>query len=811
LYIGAAALLSGCFEKANTQALPNTRATEVRAYTGPAPATADVAAFMNTLWSNIKGNNRCGSCHGAGGQTPAFARDDDVNLAYAEAIKLVDLTTPADSRLVAKVSGGHNCWLDNDAACGAILTSSIESWIGGAASTSSKQITLTAPVIKEPGASKAFPADAALFTATVYPLLEDYCQRCHAESSATPQQPFFASADVNVAYDAVTTSRKIDLDRPENSRLVLRLRDEFHNCWDDCAANANAMQQAIEDFSGDILTAQVAPELVASKALSLPDGVVAAGGSRFEGNLIALWEFKEGSGTTLYDTSGVEPALHLTLSGTAGTDFNWVGGWGVEFITAKAQGSTASSKKLYDFISASGEYSIEAWVVPANVTQEGPARIVSYSAGMQARNFTLGQTQYTYNFLQRSTATGANGDPALSTADADEDLQATQQHVVLTYDPVNGRRIYVNGVFTDDADPLDPGTLAPWDNSFAFILGNEVGGGRQWQGKLRLVAIHNRALTEAQIQQNYAVGVGEKFYLLFSISDLIDVPQSYILFEVSQFDSYSYLFNQPKFITLDAAARPDNIRMRGMRIGLNGKEPAVGQAYTHLDTTLNSSDYTAEGIVLSNMGTVIASEQGPESDEFFLTFEILGDHSNVYTEPTPLATAAADSQPAADIGLRTFDEVNATMARITGVSRNESNVKTTYDTIKQQLPTVENIEGFLASHQVAISQLAIEYCNALVEDSALRSAFFPGVDFNAAAATAFDTPGERALIAEPLLDNVMGSNLATQPADNAVQAELDDLIVGLSSCSGGCAADRTKTIAKAACAATLGSAVMLVQ
>ena len=41
-----------------------------------------------------------------------------------------------------------------------------------------------------------------------------------------------------------------------------------------------------------------------------------------------------------------------------------------------------------------------------------------------------------------------------ATADADEDLQATLQHVVATYDPVNGRRIYVNGVFAD-AHPRD--------------------------------------------------------------------------------------------------------------------------------------------------------------------------------------------------------------------------------------------------------------------------------------------------------------------------------------------------------------------
>ena len=47
------------------------------------------------------------------------------------------------------------------------------------------------------------------------------------------------------------------------------------------------------------------------------------------------------------------------------------------------------------------------------------------------------------------------------------------------------------------------------------MLGNEVSGNRQWQGVVRLVAIHNRALTQAQIQQNFDAGVGERYFLLF--------------------------------------------------------------------------------------------------------------------------------------------------------------------------------------------------------------------------------------------------------------------------------------------------------
>ena len=138
----------------------------------------------------------------------------------------------------------------------------------------------------------------------------------------------------------------------------------------------------------------------------------------------------------------------------------WVGGWGINVRSGKAQGSTTASRKLHDLILGTGEYSIEAWVAPGNVAQED-SRIVCYSGGMTTRNFTLGQTMYNYDFFNRSQHDRpGNGDPKLTTSDDDEDLQATLQHVVATFDPVNGRRIYVNGEFTGDADPSAGGTIA---------------------------------------------------------------------------------------------------------------------------------------------------------------------------------------------------------------------------------------------------------------------------------------------------------------------------------------------------------------
>uniref|UniRef100_UPI003296CE3E hypothetical protein n=1 Tax=Salmonella enterica TaxID=28901 RepID=UPI003296CE3E len=74
---------------------------------------------------------------------------------------------------------------------------------------------------------------------------------------------------------------------------------------------------------------------------------------------------------------------------------------------------------------------------------------------------------------------------------------------VMTFDPVIGRLIYVNVEFTGFVDQAGGGTLGEWDDSFAFVLGNEPSSDpdRQWVGVIRLVAVHNRALTLEQIRQ----------------------------------------------------------------------------------------------------------------------------------------------------------------------------------------------------------------------------------------------------------------------------------------------------------------------
>jgi hypothetical protein len=179
--------------------------------------------------------------------------------------------------------------------------------------------------------------------------------------------------------------------------------------------------------------------------------------------------------------------------------------------------------------------------------------------------------------------------------------------------------------------------------------------------------------------------------------------------------------------------------------------------------------------------------------------------------------------------LRTFDEINATMAAITGVD--PQLVRSEFESIRQQLPAVETIEGFLSAHQMAIAQLSIAYCHELVEDSAKRADFFNypspasgDAFFNSAVVTAFDTT-EKARIAGALFEKMSGLPGAGAALGNALtRAQIEAELIGPGpnlfdrleqNCSldTNCSADagRTRAIVKAMCAATLGGAGMLVQ
>jgi hypothetical protein len=825
--------------------------SSVDAYTGPAPATADVQAFEVNLWNNIRGQNRCGQCHNATtpAQMPNFARSDNVNLAYAEANTVVNLAQPSTSTMVVKVSGGHNCWLADPSACGQILTTWISNWASATGATSATTVTLVAPPVQSAGQSLSFSSAATAATDyqnTIYTLTWPNCAKCHSSTAnpATQQAPYFADNTISTAYQAAIP--KIDFTGcvPQNSptfattcgtnsRFYQRLLTDMHNCWSTCSADAALMLTQIQAFAKDATPTNLDPALVVSKALTMTQGTVAAGANRYDADTIAKYMFSEGQGSTVaYDTSGIDPAADLTLTG----HYQYDGSWGVIFQAGggKGQATVQSSSKLNTLIQATGEFSIETWVAPA-VVATNLSDMVSYSGGDTLRNFTLAQTNQDYDFLLRSSnSTGLNGMPQLQTPDATMALQATLQHVVLTYDPINGRQIYVNGVNQNIPDPQKGSTISNWDTTFALVLGSEVSGDNAFQGEIKFLAIHQRALTAAQVMQNFNAGVGQRYYLLFNISGVpgVNVSQAYMMLTVSQYDNYSYLFYQPTFISLDPTAKPTaSIPVQGMRIGINGTIPLVGQAYSPLNTSVTAAGYTTQGEVLSTVGTVIGLESGPATDQFFLQFDVLGTAKDVIVDASPCpagqitCTQALNLGPVmADVGVRSFAQVNSTFAQLTGVPTSNTSVVSTYQSVQEQLPAVNTLEAYSSAAQVGVAQLAVQYCNQVMSSTTLQAKVFPGVTFGASTyssvtATApingvmqYTSSAPASTVVADLATLAVGSGTLThQPAPSTVTTELTNLIGNLCSGSTPCtSAARVSAVTVGVCAAALGNADVLI-
>lgn len=223
------------------------------------------------------------------------------------------------------------------------------------------------------------------------------------------------------------------------------------------------------------------------------------GGPRVTEGLQVLYTFEEGSGTTVRDVSGVGTPLNLNISGSG---VGWISGGGLSVNSPALVASAGSATKVIAASRATDEITIEAWVKPANLAQDGPARIVTLSVDTLNRNFTLGQDDNTYDVRLRTTATDDNGKPSLASPGGS--LTTGLTHVVYTRDASGVARIYVNSV--ERARRTVGGDFSNWNAGYRLALANELTQDRPWLGDFHLIAIFNRALTPAEVSQNFGAG-----------------------------------------------------------------------------------------------------------------------------------------------------------------------------------------------------------------------------------------------------------------------------------------------------------------
>ncbi len=225
---------------------------------------------------------------------------------------------------------------------------------------------------------------------------------------------------------------------------------------------------------------------------------------------VALYDFEEGAGDTIVNRMG-DSALDLTRQ--RGPALVWGDGF-VSLSGATLVATDGPAAALTTALQVRNELTVEAWIRPAETapTQaDGSlARIVSLSANIAERNFTLGQQDSHYRMRVRRNPNPPVGDPdppnGMPAAETSAESAATQfTHVVATYDETETIRVYING---GEAVALPaPGNFSGWDAAFRLALGDEVTGAtRAWLGEYHMVAIYAEALSPREIETHSLVG-----------------------------------------------------------------------------------------------------------------------------------------------------------------------------------------------------------------------------------------------------------------------------------------------------------------
>jgi len=236
--------------------------------------------------------------------------------------------------------------------------------------------------------------------------------------------------------------------------------------------------------------------------------VVAVTGARVVNGLQALYPFAENQQLAMpaliHDVAGIGPPLTLRVQAPTHVQSTLNG---LQILTPTLITSEGAAHKLTQAAQATGELSVEAWIVPDERTQTLVAPLLSLGKGSAAASFSLTQEQYgnqvaglyTAQLVTNQVPTGNR----LSAAPiANPARQLT--HLVFTRNAAGLARIYLNGVAR--ATKAMSGDFATWDPQALLRLATDDTGLQFWLGEYQLVAFYSRALDATEVQQNYAAG-----------------------------------------------------------------------------------------------------------------------------------------------------------------------------------------------------------------------------------------------------------------------------------------------------------------
>ena len=206
-------------------------------------------------------------------------------------------------------------------------------------------------------------------------------------------------------------------------------------------------------------------------------------------NLVFLWQTADAPNLVYDSALEADRTTLLESRGRARLDRDYAMVLSEGAFTAPAEQANA----LRWALQATNEMTLEM-----SLTSTGDdGRIVSFSSGGKGENFWL---QETSDQLVFGLGLGNRGPDAVGREAIAEVEPGRPTHLVVTYAP--GRlRAFVNGEQITATDALQGGFFH-W-RTYNLTFGDEHSGGADWSGRLEGVAIYDRALGEAEIQENY--------------------------------------------------------------------------------------------------------------------------------------------------------------------------------------------------------------------------------------------------------------------------------------------------------------------
>ena len=224
------------------------------------------------------------------------------------------------------------------------------------------------------------------------------------------------------------------------------------------------------------------------------------GPDRVSGDLVALYDFADGAGSTVTDVAGLHAGLDLQIVDSSRVSWTEQG---LSFDRPTLARTSTAPKAFYDAVASSNEFTVEAWVTPANTTQNGPARIVTFGKGTSQTNLLVGQGAFHGSSeLIETRLHERTGDYRLRTANGS--LSSVLTHVVMTRAADATVSVYLDGKLSTK-NPMAT-SLHGWDSSYLLGIGSELSGERPWLGTYHLVALYDAALDTADVTTNYLAG-----------------------------------------------------------------------------------------------------------------------------------------------------------------------------------------------------------------------------------------------------------------------------------------------------------------